>query len=251
MTLIPPVHLSGEDLKHLIRYEVSFSDLTKSETPFSNYVLDGDYNTTVEDLKTAVINLREKNANFENYSHDWFENIYYDKSLTDALHIPPYEYNDDGFGKYRKEILPVREDIVKRDVFEMIGEFTEDYEMLCDDNFQKKFPFDEILRKITYFTAEMIFIRAIGIFQRIVLLSCSIKQEMNLRPTAWGIFIITEDATAESLNMKKRISTFPTGRLTVYMNPSTKSEICLPKDTAFRRCLKRHSGFIMKCISTI
>ena len=36
----------------------------------------------------------------------------------------------------------------------MIGEFTEDYEMLCDDNFQKKFPFDEILRKITYFTED-------------------------------------------------------------------------------------------------
>ena len=75
LTFVPPIELSSEDLKALLRFELTYPDFCKKVIPSFNWTFSGVYYYTLDDMITMVTNLKAKEAS--NYElSDWANLVY-------------------------------------------------------------------------------------------------------------------------------------------------------------------------------
>ncbi len=75
LTLVPPVELTSEDLKALLRFEITYPDFCKKVIPSYNWTFSGVYSYTLDDTLAMVTNLKAKKTS--NYELEAWANLVY------------------------------------------------------------------------------------------------------------------------------------------------------------------------------
>lgn len=76
LELVPPDHVSEEDLGKIARYELTFRKAAPGAGPADeNVIYGGSHDMTPEDLRTALINIRDGGDFFGVVKSDWFSHI--------------------------------------------------------------------------------------------------------------------------------------------------------------------------------
>ena len=133
LTLMPPLHISTEDLRALIRRDILFMDFMKQAEPYDNYVIDGDYRFTLDDIEAALISLKDTNATFEDFCDGWLGALYYSDDFDEALHIFELYESEDTEGK-----LPEDDEEMLCAVLAELMAYLDDYWPDEDDKFRKE-----------------------------------------------------------------------------------------------------------------